>query len=420
MSGDPSFFTVKASHPSLVATIRKDTFYRILQFHPKTALHVANTVITRMSPFVRQIDFALDWEHLDAGSALYRQGELSDSTFIVLSGRLRSVITHSDGRKEVVSEYGKGELVGIVELLTDSKRSTTVMAVRDSELARLPDGLFNVIQYKHPVVMARLIKLLGNRLIGSWRSSVDKQPIGISLQQSGQQKHGSFSTVALLPISEDVPLTQFTLELFHSLHSMAATARFTSEYVVRSLGTSIWEAGNEHQLISYLGQVEDQHDITLYQCDASLTVWTQRCIRQADVILTVGLATNKPDIGKLEHHVEQVARRTQKILVLLHKEDGPPPKGTVKWLNARSYFHCHYHIKAPPRVFTPRHPSKVLDYYTSKVFGTPSNVHSDFARLARVLTGTSVGLVLGGGGARGAAHLGMVKALQVSTSFLCP
>jgi len=42
------------------------------------------------------------------------------------------------------------------------------------------------------------------------------------------------------------------------------------------------------------------------------------------------------------------------------------------------------------------------------------NVHSDFSRLARWLTGTSVGLVLGGGGARGAAHVGMIKAIQVT------
>lgn len=41
------------------------------------------------------------------------------------------------------------------------------------------------------------------------------------------------------------------------------------------------------------------------------------------------------------------------------------------------------------------------------------NIHSDFSRLARWLSGTSVGLVLGGGGARGAAHIGMIKAIQV-------
>ena len=36
--------------------------------------------------------------------------------------------------------------------------------------------------------------------------------------------------------------------------------------------------------------------------------------------------------------------------------------------------------------------------------------HSDFARLARRLTGTSVGVVLGGGGARGIAHVGALQA----------
>lgn len=50
-----------------------------------------------------------------------------------------------------------------------------------------------------------------------------------------------------------------------------------------------------------------------------------------------------------------------------------------------------------------------------KVLLSEPNIHSDFSRLARWLTGTSVGLVLGGGGARGAAHIGMIKAIQVQS-----
>lgn len=48
-----------------------------------------------------------------------------------------------------------------------------------------------------------------------------------------------------------------------------------------------------------------------------------------------------------------------------------------------------------------------------KVLMCEPNIHSDFSRLARWLSGMSVGLVLGGGGARGAAHVGMIKAIQV-------
>ena len=49
-----------------------------------------------------------------------------------------------------------------------------------------------------------------------------------------------------------------------------------------------------------------------------------------------------------------------------------------------------------------------------KILETEPNRFSDVSRLARLLTGTSVGVVLGGGGARGAAHIGMLKAIQVN------
>lgn len=42
----------------------------------------------------------------------------------------------------------------------------------------------------------------------------------------------------------------------------------------------------------------------------------------------------------------------------------------------------------------------------------PTNSRSDFSRLARILTNTAVGLVLGGGGARGMSHLGVIQALE--------
>lgn len=45
-----------------------------------------------------------------------RQDEKSDSTFIVLSGRLRSVIMREDKKKELAGEYGRGDLIGVVRV----------------------------------------------------------------------------------------------------------------------------------------------------------------------------------------------------------------------------------------------------------------------------------------------------------------
>ncbi|XP_051167047.1 neuropathy target esterase sws isoform X5 [Leptopilina boulardi] len=412
LTGEPSFYTIRAKHLSRIALLSKQTFFAIMRERPTVVLHVANTVVQRLSPFVRQVDFALDWLFLESGRAVYRQGDESDSTFIVLSGRLRSVITYENGKKECVAEYGKGDLVGIVEMVTQTPRSTTVMAVRDSELAKLPEGLFNVIKLRYPIVVTRLINLLGHRILGTWkqapktgasgtqRATVDARPSQIN-----------FSTVAIVPVSDDVPLTAFTYELYHSLCAIGPCLRLTSDVIRKTLGSAIMEPMNEYRLTSWLAQQEDQHRISLYQCDTTYTLWTQRCVRQADCILIVGLGDRPPTLGRTEREVERLAMRTQKELVLLHKEQsGQRPTNTVQWLNMRSWVSCHHHIQCPKRMFTRKSQYRINELY-SKVLLSEPNVHSDFSRLARWLTGTSVGLVLGGGGARGAAHIGMLKAI---------
>ena len=100
LTGEASFFTVRSRHTACVAMLSKATFYsydsfyfcssilpnlhqlnnslpvfffvRIMAKRPKVVLHIARTVIYRLSPFVRQIDFALDWVYIESGRALYR------------------------------------------------------------------------------------------------------------------------------------------------------------------------------------------------------------------------------------------------------------------------------------------------------------------------------------------------------------
>lgn len=60
------------------------------------------------------------------------------------------------------------------------------------------------------------------------------------------------------------------------------------------------DPNNEYRLTSWLAQQEDQHKIALYQCDLTFSPWTQRCIRQADCILIVGLGENTPSLGKVK------------------------------------------------------------------------------------------------------------------------
>ncbi|XP_066513398.1 patatin-like phospholipase domain-containing protein 7 [Hoplias malabaricus] len=416
LTGEPLIFSVRAHRDCSFLSISKTHFYEIMRAEPSVVLTVAHTVVRRVSSFVRQIDFALDWMAVEAGRAVYRQREKSDSTFIVLSGRLRSVIMREDGKKELAGEYGRGDLIGVVEALTHMNRATTVHAVRDSELAKLPEGALNSIKRKYPQVVTRLIHLLGQKILGNMQQVSGPLSVhGLGLHTPGSKwdagnPASNLSTVSILPVSDEVPMTAFTLELQHALSAIGPTLLLTSDIIKQRLGAAALDSVHEYRLSSWLGQQEDIHRIVLYQSDSTLTPWTQRCIRQADCILIVGLGEQEPTVGELERMLEGSAVRAQKQLVLLHREDGPPPSGTAEWLNMRSWISRHLHLSCPRRVFSRRSLPKLRELY-QRVFEKPPDRHSDFSRLARVLTGNAIALVLGGGGARGCSQVGVIRAL---------
>uniref|UniRef100_A0A8B9CU57 lysophospholipase n=1 Tax=Anser brachyrhynchus TaxID=132585 RepID=A0A8B9CU57_9AVES len=411
LTGEPLIFTIKANRDCSFLSISKSHFYEIMREQPSVVLGVAHTVVKRMSSFVRQIDFALDWMEVEAGRAVYRQGDKSDCTYIVLNGRLRSVIRMDDGKKHLTGEYGRGDLIGVVEALTHQPRATTVHAVRDSELAKLPEGALTSIKRKFPQVVTRLIHLLGEKILGSLQQG--GHPLGLHSSSSkwdAGNPASNLSTVAIMPVSEEVPLTAFTLELKHALSAVGPALLLTSDNIKQRLGSAALDSIHEYRLTSWLGQQEDIHRIVLYQSDSTLTPWTQRCIRQADCILIVGLGDQEPTVGELERMLENTAVRAQKQLILLHKEDGPLPSRTVEWLNMRSWCSAHLHLHCPRRVFSKRSLPKLIEMY-ERVFQKPPDRHSDFSRLARVLTGNAIAVVLGGGGARGCSQVGVIRAL---------
>ncbi|XP_037535877.1 patatin-like phospholipase domain-containing protein 7 [Nematolebias whitei] len=417
LTGEPLIFTVRAHRDCTFLSVSKAHFYEIMREEPQVVLNVAHTVVRRMSSFVRQIDFALDWVAVEAGRAVYRQEDKSDSTFIVLSGRLRSVIAKDNGKKELAGEYGRGDLIGVVEALTHMNRATTVHAVRDSELAKLPEGALNSIKRRYPQVVTRLIHVLGQKILGNMQQvngPLTSRGLGLHTPTSkwdAGNPASNLSTVTILPVSDEVPLTSFTLELQHALSGIGPTLLLTSDIIKQRLGSAALDSVHEYRLSSWLGQQEDIHRIVLYQSDSNLTPWTQRCIRQADCIIIVGLGEQEPTVGELERMLESSAVRAQKQLVLLHREDGPPPSGTAEWLNMRSWICRHHHLSCPRRVFSRRSLPKLRELY-QRVFEKCPDRYSDFSRLARILTGNSIALVLGGGGARGCSQVGILRALN--------
>ena len=67
LTGEPTFFKTRSRETTIVLRMSKVDFYGLMADHPKVVLNLANTVVSRLSPFVRQIDFALDWVLVEAG-----------------------------------------------------------------------------------------------------------------------------------------------------------------------------------------------------------------------------------------------------------------------------------------------------------------------------------------------------------------
>jgi len=171
------------------------------------------------------------------------------------------------------------------------------------------------------------------------------------------------------------------------------------------------ESNNEYRLTTWLGQQEDVHRMTLYQCDPTLSNWTKRCLRQADCILIVAMGDSKPKIGELERELENLKfSKALKVLVLLHKEGVDAPRRTAEWLNLRGWLTNHFHIQIPT-LMTKAKAQRLKKDVIKLIREKNENPYSDFSRLARFLNGRSVGVVFGGGGARGITQIGMIELL---------
>ena len=83
----------------------------------------------------------------------------------------------------------------------------------------------------------------------------------------------------------------------------------------------------------------------------------------------------------------KVAKKT--LVLLVREADSEPPKRSGKWLRQRPSA-CDF--------------PKVLHARASDL--------TDLGRVARVVSGRAVGVVLGGGGGRGLGHLGVLRALH--------
>jgi len=380
--------TVSAALDSVLVRIPSRTFEQVLKSFPQVVQELSEGIRRRIArsqlalgltrlfgavqeSVLRYVESRVQWVRLEAGEVLFTQGERSQDLYFVLGGRLRAVAA---GR--VLNEMGRGESIGEVALLTGEARTATVVAVRDSELVRISREAFEEIIQNYPKVMHVLAEMVVRRLLAKERTA-GSHPPGMC--------------IAVLGIGGNGTTAEFTTQLVEALGDIGPTLHLSGPRVDALLNQpGIANAGRDHmagmRLTAWLDEQESRYRFLVCEADAASSGWTLRCLRQADEIMLVAQAGSDPEpagaeTALLSHDAVSKARQT---LVLLHQGGSGPPSGTQRWLAARAV-QRHFHIR--------------------------EGRSEDFARVARCITGQAIGVVLGGGGARGLAHIGVIRAL---------
>ena len=325
---------------------------------------------------VSTLQAGLEWLELPAGGVLMRQGEPGDAMYVLASGRLRVSITGPDGQSRAVREITRGQVVGEMSLITDAPRSATLVAVRDSVLARLARPAFDRLLRQHPAVSMVLTRQIVSRLQTQGHGLRPDRPVVIALVPLG----GRVGAGTARALADGV-----AAELGRHGRVAQVDAAAISARMGQAPGD---DAESARRMAVALDSIEAEHDVVLLLADAAPTAWTRCCARQGDEVLLLAHADDDPTPGPTELACRLAgddARPTPStVLVLLQPAGRLGPTGTARWRGPRR-LRAHLHLRE----------------------GDAAAV----ARLGRLLGRRGVGLVLSGGGARGAAHVGVYRAL---------
>ncbi len=391
--------TLTAAGPAEVQVIGRADFEGWLDEHPEMAdavsaqareridrTHVAGMVTELLGArdplLVQEIVDRVRWRRLEAGDVLFEQGDRSDAAYFIVGGRLMVSVRSDDGAAGDagdggrVAELGRGDVVGELGLLDDAPRSATVRAVRDTTLATLTAEMFEELVLRSPALMLHVARGVISRL--------RTQP-----RRSGR---AASLTVAVTAPLDSVPLLD---TIVAEIARFGSVRHLSSERVDRVLNRpGISQASADKVGVPRLSELMHEADVgndhVVLEADPGLTGWTRRSLRQADrVLLIVSARPGPEEHQRISELVGQLAdvEHVRRMVAVVHPADADRPRGTDRLL-AEIGAHEVVHLRA----------------------GRDDHV----CRLARLASGHGVGLVLSGGGARGFAHLGALRALRES------
>lgn len=288
---------------------------------------------------------------LQGGERLFNAEDAPDHLFLVRAGLLAASAGAADGR--LLGLIRPGEPVGEMALLADTPHTNSVAAVRDSVVDALPVAAFRKLVARHPPALAELASIAVHRSRGGARVTPAARAVLVA---------------AISPGLDPRPFTQ-------------RLADAVTRLGLRAVAVDSTLAGGP----DWLQAAEADCDLVLIAAASNEDGWAAQGRRQVDRVLLLGRGDDRPPPECAMCETEPLQRHRLVDLVLTRPARAAIA-GSAAWLAAAGAARL-FHV---------------------------DEAGSGIDRIARVLTGRSVGLVLSGGGARAFAHVGVVAALRAA------
>lgn len=299
-------------------------------------------------------------QQVEEGAYLFKQGDVENSLYVVLSGRLRAVMEDKTGTN-ILGDIGEGEPTGEFALFTNEPRMASVLAIRKTIVLKINKQEYLNLVSQNPAFAGMLTSFLIKRL----RRNILEQ------HMSSTPKN-----IALINLQPDHDLSPWTDVIEKTLEESGIPIQVFDH-----------DSQPPQQYDSIFDTLEQQEGLNILVCSEAQPEWSRQCLLVADLIIvgTEFLAdANLYQIEKIQNLYAQSILNKKIYIVFLHENQTVLPEQTSRWLQKRMV-NLHIHVR--------------------------KNHLGDIRRFCRIISNQAVGVVLGGGGAKGFAHVGAIRAL---------
>lgn len=344
--------------------------------------------------------------HFKSGQPFFKQGDCSDSMFIILSGRVLIQVTKQDDIPQNLNVLNQGEHFGELSLLTGSTRTATITAIMDTDVLEISKTRFQRLIYEIPVFSINISNTISTWLQKELAGKPVRHKLGvigiIHSSASTQIITQSFSyQIAQWLISKGKIIEVFTDRIEYwqqkcgndkSIKKLHTITKNT----IRNLGlieTDELQDKSDHVIFDLCIDDEispDENSLIaklLNQCEH---IWWFRCARSHHLQHPTQRQSLDGIYQSLIQHQKTLSKKIQ--ITWLHPSSTDSTKEWQAVKHQLTLYHDDRHCQ--------------YDLETNLIR------KQDLARFHHAIMGVQFGLALGGGGARSLAHIGVLTALD--------